>query len=61
MLLQQWQYLRKPVLACKHGAQGVGCPRQVEQIGVEEAEKYVGGAALHGAFGLHKSSELNND
>jgi len=44
--------LRKPVLACEHGAQGVRRPRQVEQVGVEEAERNVGGAALHGAFGL---------
>lgn len=33
----QQQYLREPVLASEHGAQGVGGPRQVEQVGVEEA------------------------
>jgi hypothetical protein len=46
------QYLREPVLASEHGAQGVGGPGQVEQVGVEEAQGDVGSAALHGAFGL---------
>jgi hypothetical protein len=53
-IVQNKHYLREPVLAGEHGAQGVGSPGQVEQVAVEEPESNVGGAALCRPFGLNK-------
>ena len=46
--------LREPVFAGEHGADGVGGPGEVEQVGVEEAEGDVGGGALHCALSLRR-------
>ena len=54
--------LRELVLTGKHGADGVGCPGEVEQVGVEEAEGHVGGGAPHCALSLrqqHKEEDMS--
>ena len=49
--------LREPVFAGEHGADGVGGPGEVEQVGVEEAERHVRGGALHGALSLRQQQQ----